>query len=342
MARAISSLRGVRQVALAAVCGVLAMSLTACATGSATKGSEQAQPVGEIKKPTRKPELLVLKQIISGGWLVAGLDANGLPLAGAAQGFSALVLPSALAVRDPDLYIADSGARKLYRFDTAMQVMSVVPGEDVLPWIRVQVGLDRSLYVLDPARGVIRRHPPGGQPPRILGDSLAIGSLEGFVIDENVGGIIASDNLNRRLLVFNPLGGAGWPIDQTVELPSLGAMAGDGRTVYAIDNGCACIVALDEAGRVSGRIGQGELVQPRELAADRHGHIFVSDAGNRSLKVFLRGKLLANYGAQTLHFTEISALAVDEDTLYLADGPGSQVLAFRIQASVGERGPEDR
>ena len=152
------------------------------------------------------------------------------------------------------------------------------------------------------------------------------------MIDENVGGIIASDNLNRRLLVFNPLGGAGWSIGQGDELPSLGAMAGDGRAVYAIDNGCACIVVMDEAGRVSGRIGQGELIQPRELAADRHGHIFVSDGGNRSLKVFLRGKLLASYGAQALRFTEISALAVDGDTLYLADGPGSQVLTFRIQA----------
>ena len=210
----------------------------------------------------------------------------------------------------------------------------VVPGEEVLPWTRVQVGPDRSLYVLDPARAVIRRHPPGGQPPRILGDPLAIGSLDGFVIDENVGGIIASDNLNHRLLVFNPLGGAGWSIGQGDELPSLGAMAGDGRAVYAIDNGCACIVAMDEAGRVSGRIGQGELVQPRELAADRHGHIFVSDGGNRSLKVFLRGKLLASYGAQALRFTEISALAVDEDTLYLADGPGSQVLTFRIQTPI--------
>ncbi len=331
MARAVSSLRGVRQVALAAVCGVLVMSLTACATGSATMGSDETQRVGEIKKSARKSELLVLKQIIPGGWLVAGLDANGLPLAGATQGFSTLVFPSALAVRGSDLYIADSGARKLYRFDTATQAMSVVPGEDVLPWTRVQVAPDQSLYVLDPARAAIRRYPPGGQPPRILGDSMAIGSLDGFVIDENVGGIIASDNLNRRLLVFNPLGGAGWSIGQGDELPSLGAMASDGRAVYAIDKGCACIVVMDEAGRVSGRIGQGELVQPRELAADRHGHIFVSDGGNRSLKVFLRGKLLANYGAQTLHFTEISALAVDEDTLYLADGPGSQVLSFRIQ-----------
>ena len=324
MARAVSSLRGVRQVALAAVCGVLVISLTACATGS---GRGSAKAVGEIEKSG----LLSLKQIIPGGWLTT-LDANGFPVAGAAQGFSPLVFPSALAVRDPDLYIADSGARKLYRFDTATQAMSVVSGEDVLPWTRVQVGSDRSLYVLDSARAAIRRYPPGGQPALILGDPLAIASLDSFVIDENVGGIIASDNLNRRLLVFNPLGGAGWSIGQGDELPSLGAMAGDGRAVYAIDNGCACIVVMDEAGRVSGRIGQGELVQPRELAADRHGHIFVSDGRNRSLKVFLRGKLLVEYGAQTLHFTEISALAVDEDTLYLADGPGSQVLAFRIQA----------
>lgn len=349
MVRAVSSLCEVQHLALATVCCLLALSLTACATGqgiksSEVKGSEESVRGIEINKPARKQELLVLKQVISGGQLVTRLDPNGLPLPGEARGLAALVFPSALAVRGSDLYIADSGARKLYRFDTATQVMSVVPGEDVLPWTRMQVGPDRSLYVLDPARVVIRRYPAGGPPPRILGDPLAAASLDSFVIDEYVGGIVASDNLNHRLLVFNPLGGAGWPIGQAEEgeLPSLGAMASDGRTVYAIDNSCACIVAIDESGRVSGHIGQGGLVQPQELAADRHGHIFVYDAANRTLNVFLRGNRAASYGAQALHFTEVSALAVNEDTLYIADGPGSQVLVFHIQASFEERESENR
>ncbi len=305
---------------------------------SETKDLKAPQHLGEIKKLPRKQEFLVLKQTISGGQLAARLDANGLPLAGATTGFSPLVYPSAIAVRGTDLYIADSGARKLYRYDTDMQIMSVVPGEDAWPWTQMQVGADRSLFVLDSARAVIRHYPLSEQQPRILGDPLVAASLDGFVVDEHLGGIVASDNLNHRLLTFNPLGGAGWSIGQAAELPSLGDMASDGRIVYAIDNGCACIVAMDEAGRVHGRIGRGELTQPRELAADRYGHIFVYDAATRTLKVFLRGKMVASFGTQALHCTEISALAVDEDMLYIADGPGAQVLAFLIQTPIEEWG----
>lgn len=341
MDRVVNGLREAQPLALSTICGLLAISLMACSTVTGTKspetnGAEETPRVGGIKKPPRKQELLVLKQIVMGGHLSARLDPNGLPLAGETRGFSALIFPSALAVRNPDLYIADSGARKLYHLDTATQAMSVVPGEDVLPWTRMQAGPDRSLYVLDPARAGIRRYPPGGGTSRVLGDPLAAASLGSFVIDNHTGGIVASDNLNHRLLVFNPLGGAGWPVGAQAaesELPLLGAMASDGRSMYAIDNSCTCIAAMDISGRISARIGQGMLVQPQELAVGRHGHIFVSDSGNRAVKVFLHGNLVANYGAQALHFTEVSALAVDEDTLYIADGPGSRVLAFHIQAS---------
>lgn len=341
MVRVVNTFPRAQQLPLASVCCLLAIALTACAISPETKRPETIdlkapQHLGEVKKLPRKQDFLVLKQTISGGQLVARLDANGVPLAGATAGFSALVYPSAIAVHGADLYIADSGARKLYRYDTDMQIMSVVPGEDAWPWTQMQVGADRSLFVLDSARAVIRHYPLSEQQPRTLGDPLVAASLDGFVVDEQLGGIVASDNLNHRLLTFNPLGGAGWSIGQAAELPSLGAMASDGHSVYAIDNDCACIVAMDEAGRVHGRIGRGELTQPRELAADRYGHIFVSDAATRTLKVFQRGKVVASFGTQALHCIEISALAVDEDTLYIADGPGAHVLAFLIQSPIEE------
>lgn len=311
-------------------CCLLLLLLTAC-MGNKPATSPALKEIAS--KQLR--ELLVPKQIINGGFL-AKLDVNGLPVPGETGGFAPLVFPSALASRGTDLYIADSGARKLYRFNTAMQVMGEISGETILPWTRLQVGADQSLYVLDTTQGIIRRYPPQGQPVHVLGEQSAMTSLDSFVITEG-GEIIASDNLNRRLLTFNALGGPGWPVTSpAIEsgVPVLAAMASAGNSVYAIDSRCACVLALDDAGQVAGVIGRGELVQPQELAVDRSGHIFVSDQGNRMLKVFLHGKLIASYAASSLQFTEITALAVEGDTLYIADGPASKVLAFRIQTPV--------
>lgn len=329
-ARGVNSLAKSSPVLRVITCCLAALLLTAC-MGNKPVSSPALKEIAN----KQLHELLVPKQVITGGFL-AKLDVHGLPVTGTTSGFVPFVFPSALASRGTDLYIADSGARKLYRFNTAMQVMGEIPGEMILPWTRLQVGADQSLYVLDTTQGIIRRYPPQGQPIHILGDQSAMARLDSFVIKEG-GEIIASDNLNRRLLTFSPLGGPGWPvISPAMEsgLPVLGAMASAGNVIYAIDSGCPCVLVLDNAGQVEGMIGRGELVQPQELAVDRSGHIFVSDQGNRMLKVFLHGKLLASYAASSLHFTEITALAVEDDTLYIADGAASKVLAFRIQTPV--------
>lgn len=328
-----------------AACGLLFCLLTSCTSVPHVSKNTEAGPA-EIATPTKQtasaPELLAPGQTFTGGWLTNKLDANGFPLPGATQGFAALVAPTALAVRGTDLYVADSGTRKLYRLDTVTQMMSIMPGIVGLPWTQMQVGSDLSLYVLDPMRLTILHFSRGLQPLQSLGDPTATISLNGFVLDVPLGQIVASDRISQRLVMFSPIGGPAMLLDSGIngEFRALGALATDGHTIYAVDGACFCISALDEAGRGKERIGQGVLAQPRALAADRYGHIFVADAGDRTLKVLLQGKVIADYSAQTLHLLEISALAVDEDVLYVADAGGSKILSFRIQTSTG--GGNDR
>lgn len=325
-----------------AACVLLPVALMACAsTERAAKRTEAVdfeKPKGE-NKSAPAPELLVPWQTFTGGRLVTKLDANGFPMPGAVQGFKPLVAPSAVAVRGADIYIADSGVRKLYRVDTVTQTMSVVPDIVAMPWTQMQVGTDLSLYVLDPMRQTILHYSRGMQPLQSLGDPYSAISLNGFVLDVPLGQIIASDQISQRLVMFSPLGGSALPLNSPVtgEFRALGALASDGRTIYAVDGACFCIAAMDETGRVKERIGSGVLAQPQALAADRHGLVFVADAADRTLKVFLRGELVANYRAQALRLVGINALAIDEDILYIADTAGSRVLSFRIQAPMEER-----
>lgn len=328
-----------RRQCLLAVYALLAFSLVACA-------SDHASPEAQAARKAAAQELLVPGQIITGGWRAAGVDVNGFPLPGGMQGYAALVFPSALAARGADIYIADSGAGKLYRFDAGTQSVNImkdcgtfvnpVPCTDipVVPWTRIQVGSDQSLYVLSADKRSILHYARGGQKLPTLNDPPALTTtVDDFVVNGPLGRIVASDSLNQRLVMFNPAGGPAWPMGHAGEgkFTSLGGLAGAGGTVYAIDSTCVCVVSMDDSGRVLAHIGQGKLAQPQMLAVDRYGHIFVSDAVDRTLKVFLRGDLIASYTTQKLRLTEISALAVDGNTLYVADGPSSRVLSFRIQ-----------
>lgn len=278
-------------------------------------------------------KVLVPRRNITGGRLATMVDATGFPLPGELRDFLAFSFPSALAARGPDLYVADSGARKVYRFDADLQTLSVVPGIVAVPWTRLQVGMDQSLFALDAERSAVLHYSRGGRLLETLSDPLAAASLAEFVVDELSGQVVASDRVNRRLMVIHPQGWASHPLSAAGEgeFMALGELANAGSMMYAIDKGCSCIVSVDEEGRVRERIGQGTLVQPHALAADRYGHLFIVDGFDQTLRVFLNGGLIASYEARKLRVTEFSALAVDEGILYIADGPGAQVAVFHIR-----------
>ena len=315
----------------------IGMLLVASLVGCASDRNSAVLPVN-TSATGQVNDILLPQQTITGGQLAAAVDANGFPLPGSLGGFTQLVFPVALAARNTDLYIADSGSRKIYKFDLLTQILSIVPDETARPWTQIQVGADRSLFVLDKIRAIIQVHSPG-QPGRVIGDPSITGSLDGFVIGSPDGRIIATDKLSQRLIMFSPLGSLnglgspGWPLHSPADnnLSALGSLANTGRNLYAIDSLCRCVVMFDDTGRVNARIGQGELLQPQALAADQFGHLFVVDAADRTLKVFLHGKLFTRYTVHALRANEISALAVYNNMLYLADGAGSRVLSFRIQ-----------
>lgn len=323
-------------------CAVLAISLAACAqlpAGSAP--IEEPQPVRQAPEHGQEiaqaqQNVLSPWQTIQGGRLISQLDANGFPVPGALQEYTALISPTALAVRGNDLYIADSGARRLYRFDHTLQAMSVVSDIDgyplaVMPWTRMQVGVNMSLFVLKAENSTILHYTRNGRLLQTLADPQMTSRLAEFAVDDSLGWLVASDKQNNRLLVLHMLGNVSRVIDPVGrEFAPLGALTLFGRTLYVLDTVCSCVAVLDEEGHVLERIGQKALIQPRALAVDRNGLIFVADSVDRSLKVFLHGALIASYSAPSLGVTEISALAIDEGSLYIADGQGAKVMAFRI------------
>lgn len=284
-------------------------------------------------------ELLTQQQIIGGGRLAARTDANGFPLPGALQGYVNFVFPSAIAARGQDVYVADSGKRKLYRIDTGLQVVSEVSGVDVLTWTRVQVAPDGSLFVLDATQTKVLRYTRGGRLMLTYSDPLTTARIADFKVSESLDRVLVLDALSQQLVALHPAGKAG----RALNMQGVGALAAQGgigaarRSVYVIDSTCNCVAVLDEEGRAQTQIGKGLLIQPRALAVDGAGRVFVLDAADRALKIFQGGTLLARYEPRGLRLVEFSALAIDDNLLYIADGPGARVAVFRIAPLAASR-----
>ncbi|MDH4283778.1 MAG: hypothetical protein OEV35_00515 [Gallionellaceae bacterium] len=268
----------------------------------------------------------------TGGRLATQVDSSGYPLTGGLQEFQPFVYPAFLAIRGADFFIADSGARKIYRFDQEQQILSVVPGIGASMGTRLQVGLDQTLFVLGAGEPGILHFDRAGRLLASYSDPQDTAILEEFTVNEQSGRVLATDRKSRKLIAVDsgwlkyPLIGSGDSMTMR-----LGALASAEGSVYAIDKNCSCIVILDEEGNLRERIGQGVLAQPYALAAAQNGYLFVADAVNRKLWVGLRGEWVTSYEARKLHVSEISAMAVAEGALYIADGPGGQVVSFRIR-----------
>jgi hypothetical protein len=319
-------------------CAGLIVSLTACAELPVNKfPSDQSQDAAATAKISNSSaSVLTPMQSITGGRIVLQLDANGFPTPGSTQGYAALISPTSIAVRGTDLYIADSGARKLYRYYSSLQAMSVVADVTAMPWIRMQIGVDQSLYVLDAASSSIKHFTRSGHLLQTLTYPLITSRLTEFVLDDMRGKIIASDQLNNRLVILHLLGNASRIVESSAAhaFTPMAGLALSVNKVYALDVGCECIVVLDEEGRELEHIGKGLLKQASALAVDHNGLIFVADSISRSLKIFLRGSQIADYKFQSLGVTEISALAVDDELLYISDSAGAKILVFHINLPI--------
>jgi hypothetical protein len=74
-------------------------------------------------------------------------------------------------------------------------------------------------------------------------------------------------------------------------------------------------------------------VQPRALAVDASGRVFVSDDAGQVIKVFRGTRLIATAGgsgAAPGRFGRIEALAVDGNLLYVADSANARVQVMMV------------
>lgn len=275
--------------------------------------------------PARRPDALLEPVFsIGGARLIARTDAAGGALPGAIGPHLPFVFPVAVAASFGDIYIADAGAARLYRYDRALDAMAVLPETRVGQATRLQAGGDGSIYVLDPFASEIRRYARSGQRLPSLRARLATSRYSNFTLDPLTGKAYAVDSAHRAIDEIQPLGQAAiefMPLDEA------GPIATDGRGLFVGSASCGCIVEWIQ-GRQGRRFGAGKLRQPLALVIDGP-NMFALDAFDRSI-AFVHEQGAEPMTPAALGLLMPENLASANGLILVADGAGRRVAAFRL------------
>lgn len=260
---------------------------------------------------------------ITGARIITRTDIAGGAAPNAIGAHVPLVFPVAVAVSFNDIYIADAGASRLYRYDRALDAMAVMPDARITQATRLQTGPDGSIYVLDPFASEIRRYTRGGRPLPSLRPRQATSRYGSFALDPLTGKAYAVDSAHLVIDEIQPLGQISIPFQR---LDESGPIAADGRAVFLASARCGCVVEWIQ-GRQGRRYGAGKLRQPLSIAIDK-GRVFALDGFDRSVS-FVHEEGIESMTPAELGMLTPESIAAGAGMILVADGAGRRVTAFR-------------
>lgn len=267
------------------------------------------------------------------------LNASGAPTAnelapitgasalGSAAGFVRLAYPVAVAASGPDIYIADSGLNRIFRYDRASQTLQPFAGLQARQDTRLAMGADLSLYVLESLDRRIAHYSRNGTLLRTYADDANLGRPVAFAVDEASGKLWVADGLYNQLVVFNMRGRIAEVVRLPAQMLSIGDLAFGRGIIHVLDTGNGQVLSLSPDGRLVSMMGRDSLKQPVALAADRQGRLYVADIGSRRIHAF------ATDGQPQLlpvHINAQGGIAIDEGRLYVADPLQARIRVILI------------
>lgn len=299
-----------------------------CATDGPAEPAATAAAVGNA--------LLTPWLSINGGWRVEPQRlAQVARPAGPRQNF---LQPVGVAALGDIVLVADAGARTVWRLDRgrdAMAAFAPFTGTGAEQGASLQIGNDLSAWVALPAERMVVQYDAGGRQVRRWQDEADAPRPVAVAVPESRSEVLVGDGATARVVVFDPLGRAVRVLGggRTPPLQSIAAMALGPGGLYVVDRLAQQVVVLGPVGEVLELIGEDQLVQPRALAVDRSGRVFVSDDSDQRIKVFRGSRLLASaggFGSGPARFGRVEALAIDGHMLYIADSLNARVQVMLV------------
>lgn len=237
--------------------------------------------------------------------------------------------PAALALQGQELLVADLAGQRLWRTDVSGQAMQAIAGAPVVPGVQLALGPDLSAWVLDAGARQVLRFDRGGRLLQSVRLPLALPSPAAMVLADGGATLLVADGLGAAWVELR--GGA------VVRAVSPEAASGqrisgcDGLApsragLWVLDRLGGAVHEVARDGRVLRTLGQGELVRPVALAAERHGGVWVHDAGGAEAMHRLGSEAPPwKITAAQLGVPRIGAIAAEGGLVAVADAAGGGV-----------------
>ena len=267
---------------------------------------------------------------------------------GRGEGAGKFALPAGLKVYEDEVYVVDVGGHNIQVFDLegtyrrAFGEEGVGSGEFNRPW-NIYFHMN-ELYVAAYANNRIDVYDPDGTFKRSFGHlGTGEGEMEGptaLTIDGR-GNIVIADFYNHRVVRHNAEGEfiSAWGVADEVSASNnrfnypLDVITGnDGEFVYVLDSGNERIKVYGSDGEYKYKWGgpfgynifitffdwfpfEGWFSDPKSLAIDQIGKIYVGDASNKRIQVFdEQGMFITAFGATGVdEFGTIGGIDVADD-----------------------------
>jgi len=299
------------------------------ALGACAAAGDPASPA-----PTGERSLLTRWRVVSGGFLSPTLAAPPGTPPRAGGMYVKFIAPSAVALRGPDLLVADVASGRLWRVDAALNQLSGVAGALVAPGVAVALGPDLSAWVLDSVGRQVLRFVRDGRLMQTWRAPLAGSSPVALALADGGSTLLLADGLGAQWADLRGPSSAGVMVaprnSAGTRVSGVDAIASLGDELVVLDRLGAAVHRVSRDGRVLATLGRGELTQPSALATDRDGHVYVIDTAQSTLVVLREGDVTQRFAAAELGLSRLAAIATDERTLALADPLTGQVALFLI------------
>lgn len=262
-----------------------------------------------------------------------------------------LLTPYAVAYDDYGcLWVADSGARMLYRFDLERgRVKYIQESKDIRLVTPAGVAVDnqnRRVFVADADLARVLLFDLEGNLLAQWAPPEGFKRPAGLAVDQH-GQLYVADVLAGEVVIFDPAGkvverrGSRVNSDGRFNRP-IAVAIGPHNELLINESMAFRIEVHDAGGQLLGTIGKpgdgpGALARPRGLTVSRDGYVFVSDAAFDNVQLFdLTGRLLLFFGSTGSgpgEFNLPAGLFVDrEGRIFAADAYNHRIQVFQLVA----------
>lgn len=270
---------------------------------------------------------------------LTGAQAGTTPLGPPVAGRVTLRRPTAISVRDNDVYLIDAGLNRIFHYNRFQQTLTPFTNLAVNANMSIYVAPDRSVYVADPhSSEVLHFTSDGAQLPSLVSPGKLARPVA-VAVDERNGQVMVADGLFDQFIFFNNLGMTLSVVKPQRSL-AIAAMATGPDGIYVADRIDRQVSVFGWDGTYRYALGAKDLGAPGAIAVSRDNLVFVGDNFDQTIKVY-KGQgtggennimitKVGGIGAGPGSFNRIGGLAVDGTLLYATDSLNARVQIMLI------------